>query len=398
MIRLAFVVPRYGPDVLGGAETFVRQFAGHLPRREFVVTILTTCAQDLHTWRNVFPSGEMEIDGVRVLRFPVDHRRRNARLFQNLTNRANRNEPLAPEDQMAWLENAAHSPELYHHLALHGDEYDLLIFLPYLFATTIYGSAIWSAKSVVCACLHDEPYARFIDVRAMLQSVKGLMFLSQPERIFAEETLGVKHPRARVVGFGLDEFEPEPERFRHKFGLHSPFLLYAGRLDPAKNVLQLISYFMNYRQSRPGRDLRLVLAGSGPLPLPSHPDLVAVGYLEGQDLKDAYAAATVLCQPSLVESLSIVLMEAWLAGTAVLVHGQCPVTSHHVSQSSGGLYFTDAAEFAGAVDWLLDHPHERQQMAAQGRAYVRREFNWPRVYDRFRRGLSVWKMPIREAV
>jgi len=147
--RIGFVVPRYGLDVLGGAETFARQFAEHLRPGEFDVTVLTTCARDLLTWRNEYPAGESQINGVRVLRFPIDHRRRDARLFQRLTDRLNRGEPADPADQAAWLEHSAHSPDLYLHLARHGDAYDLLVFLPYLFGTTIYGSTIWPDKSVV---------------------------------------------------------------------------------------------------------------------------------------------------------------------------------------------------------------------------------------------------------
>lgn len=390
MIRLAFVVPRYGPEVLGGAETFARQFAEHLPAGEFAVTILTTCARDLVTWRNEVPPGETDIGGLRVLRFPVDHRRRDARLFQDLTNRANRGEPLSPDDQAAWLENAAHSPELYHHLACHGDDYDLLLFLPYLFGTTLYGSAVWPDKSVVCPCLHDEPYAYFDDVRAMLQSVQGLMFISAPEQVMAEDRLGVRHPAARLVGFGLDRFEADAGRFRQKFNVTGPFILYAGRLDPSKNLLELISHFLAYRPSHPDRELRLVLAGNGPLSVPDHPGVLPLGFLERRDLCDAYAAATIFCQPSLVESYSIVLMEAWLAGTPVLVHGQCPVTRHHALRSRGGLYFTSAAEFAGALDWFLDHPQKRQRMAALGRTYVQREFSWSTALQRFRDAVSTW--------
>jgi glycosyltransferase involved in cell wall biosynthesis len=91
-----------------------------------------------------------------------------------------------------------------------------------------------------------------------------------------------------------------------------------------------------------------------------------------------------------LESFSLVLMESWLAGTPVLVHGHCPVTRHHVLRSNGGLYFTSPAEFAGAMDWFLEHPAERQQMGALGRAYVRREFNWPAVLARFREASRSW--------
>ncbi|MGC9332840.1 MAG: glycosyltransferase family 4 protein, partial [Anaerolineae bacterium] len=328
--------------------------------------------------------------GLRVLRFPVDHRRRDARLFRTLSDRANRGEPLSSEEQTAWLENAAHSPELYRHLACHCDKYDLLLFLPYLSATTLYGSAIWPDKSVIWPCLHDEPYAYFSDVRSMLLSVQGLMFVSAPEQALAEEKLGVLHPAARLVGFALDEFEADDERFHRKLNVAEPFLLYSGRLDPSKNVMQLITYFLAYRQSKPDRDLKLVLAGSGPLMLPDHPDIVPVGFLRPDDLQDAYAGATILCQPSLVESFSIVLMEAWLAGTPVLVHGDCATTRYHILQSNGGLYFTSAAEFAGAMDWLLDNPQRRRVMALQGQAYVRRSFNWPATLDRFREAVSLW--------
>jgi glycosyltransferase involved in cell wall biosynthesis len=395
-------VPRYGLDVLGGAETFARNFAEHLSSSagqgspgagasEAVdVTILTTCARDLVTWRNEYASGESRINGLRVLRFPVDNQRRDEYLFRQLTARINRGEPITEDDQTAWLEHSAHSPCLYHHLAHHGGNYDLFVFLPYLFGTTLYGSAIWPGKSVICPCLHDEPYAYFTDVRLALQNARGLMFISAPEQDLAEKKLGIRHRSACLVGCGLEEFAADGDRFRHKYGLSGPFILYAGRLDPQKNVLQLLSFFLSYRQTYPDRDLKLVLAGSGPLPVPTHPHIVHLPSLRWNGLQDAYAAATLLCQPSLVESFSLVLMEAWLAGTPALVHGHCPVTQHHVLRSNGGLYFTSAAEFAGAVSWLLDHPQECRHMGALGRAYVRREFNWPATLTRFRHALKQW--------
>ena len=399
--KIGFVVPRYGLDVLGGAETLARQFAEHLsyvPTGEFDVTVLTTCARDLLTWRNEYPPGESRINDVRVLRFPIDHRCRDARLFQRLTDRFNteipvrgRGEPADSADQTTWLENSAHSPNLYLHLARHGRAYDLLVFLPYLFGTTIYGSAIWPGKSVICPCLHDEPYAYFADVRLMLHSVRGLMFISATEQALAEDRLGVRHPAARLVGLGLDGVAADGERFRRKFGVCEPFVLYAGRLDPMKNVMQLLTFFLACRNSRPERPLQLVLAGSGPLHLPDHPDLVPLGFLDPADLHDAYAAALALCQPSLAESFSIVLMEAWLAGTPALVHGGCPVTRDHVIRSNGGLYFASGEEFAEALDWFFDHDRARHQLGALGRAYVRREFSWPVVLDRFRAAMALWE-------
>lgn len=389
MIRIGLVVPRYGPDVLGGAETLARQLAAHLPAGEFGVTVLTTCARDLLTWRNEIAAGESRVDGIRVLRFPIDHGRRDVRLYRCLTDCINRGEPVGTEDQSAWLEHSPHSPALYRHLARHGAGYDLLLFLPYLFGTTLYGSAVWPDRSVICPCLHDEPYAYLADVRLALRCAAGLMFISAGEQALAER-LGVRHPAARLVGMGVEPFSADAGRFRRKLGLDEPFILYAGRLDPQKNVMQLVDFFLAYRRSRPDRPLTLVLAGSGPLRLPEHAGVVHAGTLAAQDLRDAYAAAEVLCQPSRVESFSIVLMEAWLAGTSALVHSDCAVTREHVVSSGGGLYYTSAAEFAATLDWLLDHPRERRRMGELGGAYVRREFNWAAVLDRFRGAVGDW--------
>ena len=101
----------------------------------------------------------------------------------------------------------------------------------------------------------------------------------------------------------------------------------------------LIEYALRYRAVRHA-DLTLVLAGDGPVTVPADTSGVRdLGYLDLAAKTAAYAAAAVVCQPSVDESFSIVLMEAWLAGTPVLVHARCPVTTHHVFQSGGGLAF-----------------------------------------------------------
>ncbi len=156
-----------------------------------------------------------------------------------------------------------------------------------------------------------------------------------------------------------------------------------------KNVLQMVGYFTEYKRLHPG-PLQLVLMGAGPLAIPAHPDIIQVGFLTTREKLDAFAAATVLCQPSLLESFSIVLMEAWLAGTPVLVHGDCEVTRYHVLRSNGGLYFTSADEFAGAIDWFLAKQVQGASMGKLGRAYVMREYDWATVLARFRAALEVW--------
>src|SRR5256885_63109 len=67
---IAFVVPRYGREIVGGAETLARGFAERLPADRFAVEVLTTCALDHHTWKNVLAPGEERQGNVTVRRFP----------------------------------------------------------------------------------------------------------------------------------------------------------------------------------------------------------------------------------------------------------------------------------------------------------------------------------------
>jgi glycosyltransferase involved in cell wall biosynthesis len=105
---------------------------------------------------------------------------------------------------------------------------------------------------------------------------------------------------------------------------------------------------------------------------------------------DAYAAARLLCQPSVNESFSIVVMEAWLAGVPVLVHADCEVTRYHAAQSNGGLDFRNYAEFEAVLDLLAGRSELGARMGANGRAYVLEEYAWPTVLRRFAAALGDW--------
>ena len=70
--RLGFVPPRFGDDVIGGAEAVLRETAEGLAERGWDVDILTTCARDHFTWANEYPAG-VEEDG-KLRRAPVPDR------------------------------------------------------------------------------------------------------------------------------------------------------------------------------------------------------------------------------------------------------------------------------------------------------------------------------------
>ncbi|HEX7442515.1 MAG TPA: hypothetical protein VF320_01425, partial [Acidimicrobiales bacterium] len=71
-MKLSFVTPRYGTEVIGGAETAARMLAERLCLRPgWEVEVLTSCALDHLTWENTEPAGTSVINGVTVRRFPT---------------------------------------------------------------------------------------------------------------------------------------------------------------------------------------------------------------------------------------------------------------------------------------------------------------------------------------
>ncbi len=390
-MKLAFVVPWYGLQATGGAETAARHVAEALHHRAgFDVEVLTTCSREFAgDWAaNELPEGTDVVNGVPVRRFPV--RPRDAAAFDRINARLMADDPIDPDEERVFIREMINSDALCDFIRDHVGRY-FLIFTPYMFGTTWAGSAIDPDRSALIPALHDESYAYLRIYAEMFRRVRGVVFYSRAEMELARSLYTLRPGAAALVPVGIDEGpETDGERFRAKHSL-GPYLLYVGRKEVGKNLPMLIDAFDRYRRRR-RTDLRLVLIGKGPVTAPPALEgaVLDLGFVPEQDKWDAYAGALALCQPSVKESFSIVMMEAWLASTPSLVHGRCAVTREHCIESDGGLYFLDDREFAAAVDVLRERPGLRDALGRQGRQYVERRFNWAAVIARYLDVLRRW--------
>jgi glycosyltransferase involved in cell wall biosynthesis len=382
-MRLLWVVPRFSPDVVGGAETLVRRLVLRATPRGWSSEVATTCALNHFSWTNVLPAGVTRDDGVIVHRFPVGPR--NQRRYDALHGRIVEGPTYAEE--LAWLAHSVWSPELGHFLERESRAYDLVVFAPYLFGTTVWGAQIVPERSVLLPCLHDEPYARLRTTRRLLATVRGCIFNSVAEqRLAGRLSDGV---RGGVVGAGFDEPElPPPVGFGRSRGL-GRYVLYAGRLEEGKGVGVLVDYAVRYANER-GHAPKLVLIGDGTYvpPPQARGFVVRVGLVSPQERRAAYAEALALVSASRMESLSLVLLESWMEGTPAVVAVGSDVMREHCERSGGGFLFGSYERYREAIDRLVAEPDLRRAMGAAGRAYVLEHYSWPMVKKRLERVLT----------
>jgi glycosyltransferase involved in cell wall biosynthesis len=389
-MKLAFVIPWFGLDIPGGAEAECRATVQHLRAAGLDVEVLTTCIKEFRSdWaRNYYPPGCETIEGIPVRRFRVG--RRDVGAFARINARLMKRLPVTADEEAVFIQEMFRCDDLLTFIRQNSRDY-VYIYIPYMFPTTYGGILACPERAVLVPCLHDEGYAYLGIYRSVFAQARGVLFHSQAERILAEQLYSLRADAAALVGGGIHtNFRTDPERFRRKYHLDE-FVLYAGRKDEGKNVALLLDYFCRYKRLYPS-ELKLVLVGDGQIPIPyGHDDeVVDLGFLPVQDKYDAYAAATLLCQPSLNESFSIVLMEAWLAETPVLVHEQCAATREHCLASSGGLCFSSFTDFIGCLDFVrANHEHARR-MAQNGRRYVLANYTWDRVVQKYQRALERW--------
>lgn len=393
---IAFVIPWYGENIPGGAEACVRGVAHHLNEAGVPVEILSTRIREFTAdWsRNEMPEGAASEAGLTVRRFPAE--KRDSAAFDAINLRLMRGRRIKPADQKIFLEEMIRTPSLYEYISAHRDDYGLFVFIPYMFSTTYYGILACPEKAVMIPCFHEEGYIHIAEYKKAFEKVRGMAFLAEPERSLANRAFnldgadGKEAVQQATIGVGVDnDISGDGDRFKDKYGIKEPFLLYAGRKDEGKNIGLLLKYFSEFKRRHDDNDaigaLKLVLIGGGTVDIPTEieNDVVDLGFVDKQDKYDAYAAALALCQPSVHESFSIVIMESWLCKRPVIVHNGCDVTREFVRSAQGGLYFDNYFEFEGCVEYLFENGEIADALGKNGCDYVNKNFTWDIVTKRY---------------
>jgi len=368
-VRILVVVQRYGPEVVGGSESHALVVAHRLAMVN-EVEVATTNALDYWSWAPHFPIGESMDGPVRVRRFAVTGLRspnfKDAErhvLFEQHT--------LA--DEQAWLAmQGPHAPGLLEFLRREGKSYDAILFYTYIYEPTAAGLPLVPERAALISTAHDEEPLRLAPYRALFQLPRAFGFLTPEERDLVHSRFRNEHIPSEVLGIGL-EAPPwhDPDPFRHRYAPRGPLVVYLGQVSEGKAVDELVADWIEHREG--GGAGSLVLAGTARMHIPERDDIVSLGRVSEEDKYALLEAADVLVLPSHLESLGIVLLEAWQVGTPCLVSAKNKVTSGQVARAGGGASY-DRGGFTRALASVLA---ERERFGESGRVYVEAECAWP---------------------
>jgi glycosyltransferase involved in cell wall biosynthesis len=422
-MKIAFIVQRYGSEVLGGSEQLCRLFAERLVSQHDV-EVLTTCARDYVTWKNEYPEGTDRIRGVTVRRFATA-RTRDLDSFNRYSDWIYAN-PHTRADELEWLkQQGPWSPALIDHLRRQHHQYDVLIFFTYLYATTVLGTEVSPGRSVLVPTAHDEPAIKLEIFKDVFSRVAALCYLTDGERQFVQRQFPDRPLLEELTGVGIDipqqqqypRMPPPPDDelrpandtnedsseseedstarefpshllargsvFRRRHRLYGQVALYGGRIDPGKGCEELIEYFSSYVKE--GGDATLALMGVKLMALPEEPFIRFAGLLSDNERIQALEAATVVICPSPYESLSLLALEAMSVGTPVLVNARSAVLVEHCLRSNGGLWYADRNEFIECLNLLMGDARLRAALGRNGRDYVRNNYRWDVVLEKYER-------------
>ncbi len=443
-MKIAFIIQRYGTEILGGSEYHCRLVAERMAQRH-QVDVLTTCAREYTTWANEYPEGLDRIRGVNVRRFPTA-RTRELDAFNKLSDWIFNYEHTR-EDELRWLEEQGPwCPALLEYLHRSYQQYDVLIFFTYLYAPTVLGMQIAPRKSILVPTAHDEPAIHLGIYRDLFAAAHAVAFNTESEKAFLMRTFDIRTIVEETVGCGVDLLDvhgpgkprrgvdaplegplvpedetdaqeaasakegvsrgrrgrgPRPQRqgserrrrigevFRRRHRLFGPLALYGGRIDPGKGCEELFEYFAAYRAS--GGDATLALMGAKLMPIPEAPWIRFAGMLPEVERLQALDAADIVIVPSPLESLSLLALEAMAMGTPVLCNARAEVLVEHCLRSNAGLFYADRDEFVEALSVLMADERLRTALGRNGRAYVQEHYRWDVIlgkYDRLIGGLS----------
>ena len=319
--KIAFVVQRYGKEVMGGSELHCRLVAERLAAAGHDVTVYTTTRQGLHHLEERIPGRGDHPQRRRHPAIPGRESRGTSSPSTNFRTGSSTIPTRRTTSGSGWNGRGRIRPASSRPSRARRRSHDLFIFFTYLYYNTYWGlKAVPREKTVLVPTAHDEPALRLEIMKEVFARPRGLRLQhrvregdARPLFFLRGQVRGRRRRRGRPPGGAA-----RPPGFFAEYRVRTPYILYAGRIEPGKGCRELLDNFLRYVRTPPGLDLLLI--GNLLMHAPRRiPPIQYLGFVSPEDKNAAMAGAVATIHPSHFESLCMAALESLAVRTPILV-------------------------------------------------------------------------------
>ncbi len=242
-----------------------------------------------------------------------------------------------------------------------------------------------------------------LTVRHSAKRAARILTLSEHTRRDITETYGINPERITAIPlaaprhFSPVEDNKELQRVRHTYGIHGPYILSVGSIQPRKNLPRLVKAYASLRGKYAEAELpKLVLVGKcawlydetlhALAQTGLKESVILTGYVPETDLPALYSGALCFVYPSYFEGFGLPPLEAMKCGAPVIVGNQ---TSLPEVVGDAGLTVDpyDVSSIAAAIEDLVKDSDLRRELSVKGRSRAEM-FDW---HETARRTLQIYE-------
>lgn len=393
MIKVAVIIPWFGEELKGGAEQLAWQVASRLNTQDEIdLTVLSTCSKSfLDSWYEDFYEEKEYIESeIKIKRFRVDKIQPNNFGLANeriISHKQKGNFfPVTRADEDFFINENINSKSLENYMERNKDNYDVFLFLPYLYGPIIKNIEKVKNKAVLQPCLHDEGYAYLQDIRKNFLDGKHILFNSTGELEIATKLYGPSMIlKSTMIGSGIELSSTLLQENKSIPLVDGDYILFIGRRDEHKNVFYLVDVFEEYAK-KANKNVKLVLAGVGTLK--DNIDktcIIDMGLVSEEDKYNLIQNCKAMINPSENESFSRIIYEAWYGLKPVIVNKKCRATYISLLESqNAGWAFNSTEEMYDIFDELFSSDENKlKELAKSGFDYANKIANWDNIIERY---------------
>ncbi len=389
------IAPHAFDPVDGGAERLIKRVAQGLEANGHEVTVLTTDVSAVQGYyrygHRTLPAGEQTVAGLRVIR--VRYTGVLYRLFSQIERIRFFRRLIGQRMKSGLLSFYVWRLGRRYRRRLKALSPDVVIVLPHLIINVL--AVLTARESLPFSCVmvpmlheHDEQWSNEV-MQQKLTKVDHIVAMTAHEQRVLQADYGVHADQITLGSTGIDCPEEISESKGHDR------VVFVGRLVASKGIAELIDAMVLLWQSgivselvlagQPSDETRIICHKIRELSPEYQQNIRVLESIGESEKHKVLASARCLVLPSRIESLGLVLLEAWSVKTPVITWN-LPLFESIIDRDKDGLLAANSVEdLSACIRQLLENPDMAVKMGQSGYQKVRSRYTWPQTISAYER-------------